>query len=189
MLQTDYLVVVDIECTCWKNHMNPPGEQSEIIEIGICLLHLETLEISQAQGLLVKPTRSKVSPFCTELTSLTPELVAEGMDFAEACARLEVEYGTPQRTWGSWGNYDRQMFTDQCRNWGVDYPFSSHHLNLKVKFARLQSLERAIGMAGALRYAQLPLEGRHHRGVDDARNIATLSAYLIQNFGVEAVLK
>lgn len=35
-------------------------------------------------------------------------------------------------------------------------------------------LTKRPGMAEALTYASLPLQGRHHRALDDARNIARL---------------
>jgi inhibitor of KinA sporulation pathway (predicted exonuclease) len=35
-------------------------------------------------------------------------------------------------------------------------------------------------MAGALRQLGIPLAGTHHRGIDDARNIAKILPYAIQ---------
>jgi inhibitor of KinA sporulation pathway (predicted exonuclease) len=35
-------------------------------------------------------------------------------------------------------------------------------------------------MAQALQLAGLPLEGTHHRGIDDARNIAKLLPYILE---------
>ncbi len=40
--------MVDIEATAW-NETPPPGEQSEIIEIGIAALNLQTLEIEERE--------------------------------------------------------------------------------------------------------------------------------------------
>ena len=86
-IMTDKLIVVDLEATCWKKQP-PPGQQNEIIEVGVCLLDTETLAIEDNRGILVKPTRSKVSEFCTKLTSLTQEMVDDGVSFAESCATL-----------------------------------------------------------------------------------------------------
>lgn len=33
------LIIIDIEATCWKK-LPPPGQQSEIIEIGVCTYDL-----------------------------------------------------------------------------------------------------------------------------------------------------
>jgi inhibitor of KinA sporulation pathway (predicted exonuclease) len=37
-----------------------------------------------------------------------------------------------------------------------------------------QGLRKKLGMAKALRHVGLELQGTHHRGIDDARNIARL---------------
>ena len=78
---TNKIIIIDLEATCWEG-IPPQGEVSEIIEIGICLLDTLTGEISDNRGILVKPTHSKISPFCTQLTTITPELVArEGVSY------------------------------------------------------------------------------------------------------------
>ena len=48
------------------------------------------------------------------------------------------------------------------------------HTNAKTVFAEAHGLRRGVGMAKALGLAGLPLEGRHHRGDDDAWNIVVL---------------
>ena len=76
-IERDTVLIVDVESTCWKKHKNPPGEQSEIIEIGICTYHIETGEIKDKKSIFIKPTESTVSPFCTKLTTITPEMLDE----------------------------------------------------------------------------------------------------------------
>jgi inhibitor of KinA sporulation pathway (predicted exonuclease) len=175
----DYLIVVDIECTCWEKHI-PEGQENEIIEIGICRLNLSNGERSGKRSILVKPERSTVSPFCTELTSLTQEQVDQGIPFADACALVEKEYKARQRVWASYGDYDRKQFEQQCAGWGVPYPFGPTHLNIKTLFTLLQHRYHDVGMAQALAMMGLPLEGRHHRGDDDAWNVAALLGKLLQ---------
>ncbi len=188
MIDTHQLVVVDIEATCWEGGKPPPGQQSEIIEVGVCVLSLADGAISEARSLLVRPTVSEVSPFCTKLTTLTAEQLRVGMSFEAACAALRAEYDTPRRPWASWGSYDRRLFTEQCAGFGVDYPFSEHHINLKQRFGKLYRIKSAPGMAAALDYLQLPLLGTHHRGSDDAHNIARIAAAVLAAHGREALL-
>ncbi len=45
---------------------------------------------------------------------------------------------------------------------------------MKAAFTASYGLRKRPGMAQALTVAGLPLEGRHHRGDDDAWNIAAL---------------
>ncbi|WP_050493218.1 3'-5' exonuclease [Streptomyces sp. NRRL B-1381] len=167
------LNVVDVEATCWDGQP-PPGQVSEIIEIGLTVVDLRADERTARHRLLVRPSRSTVSPFCTELTGLTQAEVDGGTSFADACRTLAAEHRTGLLPWASWGDYDRRQFTRQCRAAGVEYPFGQHHTNAKIAFTAAYGLRRRPGMAQALELAGLPLEGRHHRGDDDAWNIAAL---------------
>jgi inhibitor of KinA sporulation pathway (predicted exonuclease) len=173
----DLLNVVDVEATCWEG-MPPPGAVSEIIEIGLTVVDLRAGERSARHRILVRPERSAVSAFCTELTGLTQAEVDAGVSFAQACRTLAAEHRAGVRPWASWGDYDRHQFTRQCRAAGVPYPFGGRHVNAKAAFTEALRLPRRPGMAQALRVAGLPLEGRHHRGEDDAWNIAALVLFL-----------
>jgi inhibitor of KinA sporulation pathway (predicted exonuclease) len=174
----DQLIIVDIECTCWEGPV-PPGQQNEIIEIGICRLRPSNWERYEKRSLLVKPECSTVSPFCTALTTLTQEMVNQGVSFAAACAFMQKEYKTHQRVWASYGDYDRQMFERQCAARGVPYPFGATHLNIKTLFTLLQGNRHDVGMAQAMQLLGLPLEGTHHRGDDDAWNTALILAKIL----------
>lgn len=167
------LNVVDVEATCWPG--NPPaGQINEIIEIGVCVVDTTTWQRVDKRSILVRPQRSQVSAFCTELTSLTREQVATGVSFAEACDLLRQQLHADSRPWASWGDYDRKQFEKQCTAAKVKYPFSSRHTNAKAVFAQAYGLRKRPGMDKALAIAELPLEGQHHRGDDDAWNIAAL---------------
>lgn len=175
----DKIVVIDIEATCWNGSV-PEGMASDIIEFGICLLDVSTGEISDNRGILVKPERSEISPFCTELTTITPELIAEqGISFKEACAIIRKEYIGQSRAWASFGAYDFKQIQRQCADLGVGYPLSPSHINVKTLFALKNKLGHEVGMDGALKYLKLELEGTHHRGVDDAKNIAKILRTLL----------
>ncbi len=172
-------LVVDIESTCWKGN-TPEGMESEIIEVGICLLDIHTGEITDNRGILVKPKRSSISDFCTELTTITQEMVeAEGISFKEALKIIRNEYQAPSRVWASYGAYDMNQFRKQCTDQDRGYPFGATHFNVKSLFAIKHRLKQEVGMATALEMLQLELEGTHHRGVDDARNIAKILQTLI----------
>ena len=114
----DHVIVIDIESTCWDGGMPPRGQTNDIIEIGICPLELSSGRRLEKRSILVKPERSKVSPFCTELTTLTQEQVDGGIAFKDACKILEDEYHGAERLWASFGDYDRRQFEKQCRDEG-----------------------------------------------------------------------
>lgn len=169
--------VVDVEATCWPGSP-PPGAVSEIIEIGLTVVDVDAGERVARHRILVRPVRSTVSDFCTELTGLTGQDVERGVSFAEACRLLAAEHRAGARPWASWGDYDRHQFTRQCQATRAPYPFGRCHTNAKAVFAEAHGLRKRPGMAQALRIAGLPLEGRHHRGEDDAWNIAALVLHL-----------
>lgn len=174
----DHILVVDLECTCWEGE-TPPGQTGEVIEIGICLLDANTLTRSAKEAILVRPERSQVSPFCTRLTTLTQEQVDGGIPFAQACQKLRKEYKAGDRTWVSYGDFDRRQFERQCKETGVYYPFGKTHLNVKNLLSIALNEPYELSMDKALARLNLPLEGTHHRGVDDAWNIAQLLALLL----------
>ncbi len=174
----DKVVVVDVEATCWDG-APPPGETSEIIEIGICLLDVASGERGDNESIVVRPEHSTVSDFCTRLTTWTPDEIARGISFPQACRTLVEKYRTRQRLWASYGDYDRLQFERQCRELGVEYPFGATHLNVKNLFAISRSLGREVGMARALQMLGITLEGTHHRGKDDAWNVASILGFLL----------
>lgn len=174
----DVILVVDVESTCWQG-APPPGEENEIIEIGVCALEVAAGERRDKRSILVRPERSRVSPFCTSLTTLTQEQVDAGVTFRDACAALRKELKAEDRLWASYGDYDRRMFERQCEARGVRYPFGPGHLNVKSLLAAALGLGHEVGMDEALRLLGLPLEGTHHRGGDDAWNIAAILAAIL----------
>ncbi|MEU6247654.1 3'-5' exonuclease [Glycomyces sp. NPDC047010] len=167
------LNVIDVEATCWEGQP-PAGAVSEIIEIGLTVVDLAAGERLAKHRILVRPKRSRVSEFCTELTGLTQAEVDTGIEYADACALLVKEHRADSRPWASWGDYDRNQFQRQCKATGTRYPFGSRHTNAKLVFTEANGLKRRPGMATALEIAGLPLDGRHHSGADDAWNIAAL---------------
>ena len=178
--QLDQILVVDLESTCWRT-APPAGQVSDVIEIGLCPIDVATLLPLEKRSILVQPQRSSVSPFCTELTTLTQADVDAGVTLAEAARVLKKEYHSQQRLWASWGDYDRRQLERCCGDLGVGYPFGISHLNAKALFAVSLGLRREVGMAEALEILRLPLEGTHHRGHDDAANIAKILCKLLAN--------
>lgn len=179
----DKIIVADFEATCWPGFDAPEGQTNEIIEIGLCLLNPETGEISDKNSILVKPTESIVSDFCTELTSITQAMVdTDGQLFDDACNRLETEFNARNRMWASWGSWDRLFLMKQCKRRGVRYPFSKKHVNMKRLFG--DQTGRRLPFKHAMASAKLDMIGTHHRGHDDAHNSARLLYWLVQQHGI-----
>jgi inhibitor of KinA sporulation pathway (predicted exonuclease) len=181
----DQILVIDIEATCWPGPP-PAGQESEIIEIGLCRLDVASGERLEKRSILVRPTRSRVSEFCTQLTGLTQkQLHTKGISFERACILLEREYLSKKRLWASYGDYDRNQFRRQCDVMGVAYPFSPGHINVKSLVGIVHALPYEVGLVRAMEMMGLELEGTHHRGADDAWNIAQVLSMLLLHRQVE----
>jgi len=174
------VIVVDVEATCWRGYP-PKGQTNEIIEVGVCHLNLETLKPEKKRSILVRPSRSRISEFCTELTTLTQEQIdKDGVSLKEACDILEDEYDSRRLVWSSFGDYDKDIFHRNCKMLGIQYPFSKRHINIKLLFALAKRLNKEVGMKKAIKLLDLELEGTHHRGHDDAWNTAKILAFCLR---------
>lgn len=177
--RVDQVVVIDVESTCWDTRP-PRGMFSEIIEVGICLVDVKTIQRIERRSILVKPQNSEVSEFCTSLTSITPQLLEQGTTLAEAVRILQVDYRSQERLMASWGDYDRGQFQRNCKDYNLEYPFGPTHLNIKNLFSVALGLPKELGIDEAFDHLGLTLEGTHHRGGDDAWNIAELFCWLLR---------
>ena len=173
-------IVVDVEATCWEDASARRRSEMEIIEIGAVRLG-ETLEIIDEFGSFVRPVaHRRLSDFCTELTTITQADVDDAESFAIIFGRFLAWIGNGPHRLCSWGAYDLNQFRLDCRRSGVPLPmwFEDGHVNLKKEFAAWRGTKRC-GMARALAQLDLPLEGVHHRGIDDARNIARIAQQVL----------
>jgi inhibitor of KinA sporulation pathway (predicted exonuclease) len=175
----DQILVIDLEATCWEG-APPPGQTREIIEIGICPIDVERLERLEKRSILVKPEKSEISAFCTELTTLTQEMFSDAVTFGDAIQILRKEYRSRDRLWASWGDYDRKQFERSCQEYHLTYPFGRSHLNIKTLFAVAFGLQHEIGLDRACQKLGLTMQGTHHRGDDDAWNIAGVLCHLLR---------
>ena len=172
------ILVVDIEATCWE-YEPPLGETSEIIEVGVTCLGIRDLEVGKKRSILVKPTRSKISAFCTQLTTLREEDLSDAGSLRDACDILRRDYGSEDSAWASYGDYDRNMFEKCCSELSIPYPFGPHHINIKSLFAFAAGLDFGVGTTEALEMLGLRFEGTLHRGSDDSWNVAQILSTIL----------
>lgn len=171
----DKIIVVDLEATCWDgDSIQPEGEVSEIIEIGITELDAKSGELIQSEGILVRPQFSTVSKFCTELTTLTAEQISKGMSYPEALEYIKSKYKPFDRTWASYGDYDREQFRRNDELYKTKSPFGRTHINVKNLLALEKGLKKEVGLTRGCELCGFTLDGTLHRGVDDSINIAKI---------------
>ncbi|HEX9061799.1 MAG TPA: 3'-5' exonuclease [Clostridia bacterium] len=170
-----YYIVFDLEATCWENGKSKPNE---IIEIGAVKLN-EKLEQKEMFSKFVKPVIYPVlSEFCTKLTTITQKDVDSAMPFEQVMKEFEDWIGLEKENviLSSWGFYDKKQIMAECGlksysgniSWMLD-----NHISLKHQFAEIKKIG-PCGMKKALDILGLPLIGTHHRGIDDALNIAEI---------------
>lgn len=167
-------LIIDLEATCC-NDGSFPRHEMEIIEIGAVMVCSGTHQNVDEFQTFVRPIRHPtLTIFCKELTSITQQQVESAVAFVDAFSALTTwADGFAPYTFCSWGDYDRRQFQSDCKFSGIPYTLGDH-INLKQQFTVATGASRRMGLAKALQKAGLSFDGTHHRGIDDARNIARL---------------
>lgn len=183
----DLILIVDFEATCCDRG-TIPVEEMEIIEIGACWARADGAVLGKF-SCFVRPTiHPSLTPFCRHLLGITQDDVdrAESFttvahrfgDFADQCCSGAV-------CWGSWGSFDQNQLYRECQRHRMASPITLPHNNLKRSFAKARRIGKQVGMRKALELVALPLEGTHHRALDDALNIARLLPWTLPLAGEE----
>lgn len=178
--QYDYYLVLDLEATC-SDREELARHEMEIIEIGAVMVEAEDLTTVSEFQTFIKPVRYPIlTDFCKSLTSITQAQVDQAPGYLEATTLLKKWLSSyPNSVFGSWGDFDRRQFKQDSSFHHVSMPIAFPHVNLKKAFSKAQGLPKRYGMNEALQATNLKLEGTHHRGIDDARNIAKLLPYIL----------
>lgn len=179
-----HYLVIDLEATTDAGDDEQrvvPRDEMETIEIGAVLVRASTLEVEAEFQSFVRPVRHPtLTPFCTELTGIKQEMLADAPAFPEATEALPqaMLVGRWGVVWGSWGLFDDTQIRRDCAYHSIDYPMPEH-MNLKNVFSAAQGRRKRYGMSKALRLCGLTLEGDHHRALADAKNIARMLPWIV----------
>eukprot|EP00045_Choanoeca_perplexa_P008712 m.81983 g.81983 ORF g.81983 m.81983 type:complete len:196 (+) comp14588_c0_seq2:76-663(+) len=187
----DYLIVLDFEATCEKDKRIQP---QEIIEWPSVLIDVKQRRVVDEFHTYVRPTHHpRLSSFCTELTGITQSQVDAGKPFTTAYRDhqqwLEKHGLSPSNAQLSSHTYAYVT----CGDWDLKTCLpsqlatsaqGSHRgyrqwINIKRAFSQWQG-GRVRGMPDLLDRCGLKLEGRHHSGIDDTRNIARCALHMLE---------
>jgi inhibitor of KinA sporulation pathway (predicted exonuclease) len=173
-------LVLDLEATC-DDAGAVPRQEMETIEIGAVLVNADTLRPEAEFQSFVRPIRHPhLTKFCMELTRIRQADVDRAPTFPEALERLcAAVFVGRDALFCSWGAYDRRQLQQDCTLHDVEFPLGDAHFDVKRGFGRRHRMGRGPGMAAALEHVGLELQGTHHRGIDDARNIARLLRFAL----------
>eukprot|EP00356_Strombidium_inclinatum_P005107 CAMPEP_0170503964 /NCGR_PEP_ID=MMETSP0208-20121228/46460_1 /TAXON_ID=197538 /ORGANISM="Strombidium inclinatum, Strain S3" /LENGTH=294 /DNA_ID=CAMNT_0010783927 /DNA_START=310 /DNA_END=1190 /DNA_ORIENTATION=- len=197
----DFICVYDLECNCSNTKGEIAFNETIELPVVIVDVKQKKV-VSEFHTYVRPTLETGVTEFCTELTGIKSEQVsgAEVPTITEALERLHQhlsDFGMFQHefVFMSCGDFDGNQMDREATHKGYPLPnYFKRWINLKKAFPRLekdQTLEEVkefdlwessetinkarptvSGMPSMLAACGLELEGRHHSGIDDARNIA-----------------
>ena len=183
-------LVVDIEATCDEGKRTFPDQ--EVIEIGGVLLDSEFNEMHRFHS-FVRPTTCPVlSDYCKDLTGITQANVDQSFMFREVWPKF-VGFATriPNPVFCSWSRFDWNLLSKECERSNMWFAFQGRfddeRSNMWFAFqGRFDDLSKRFtkrygrrkGHRGAMKIMGIKPEGSHHRGLDDALNIAKMCPVL-----------
>lgn len=169
-----HFIIFDLEATCWKGR--PPGLVQETIEIGA--LKVDGYgEVSDIFNRFIRPVVNPLlSAFCQELTGIEQKNIDRADKFPVVIEAfmdwLEVE--NQDYLLCSWGNFDKKMLAQDCRLHKMEEDWLEHHINLKDQYRQIKRLPEVKGLKSTVEKEGFEFEGFHHRGIDDAHNLAKI---------------
>ena len=166
-------IILDLEATCWKDSSN--NKQNEIIEIGALKIDQNGNTVSKFSEFIKPKLNPELSDFCKELTTIEQADIDSAEPYNIVIDRFKKWINIKEEyILCSWGFYDKKQFAKDCELHGTDKNWLTNHISLKHQYADIKKLRKPVGMGNALKKEGLKLDGTHHRGIDDARNIAKI---------------
>ena len=183
------LIVLDFEATCWpEGHRK--AKDHNIIEFPSVALSTQGEVLGEIEQ-FVKPVKCPiVSEFCTKLTTITQEQVDNGIPLREALnAHRQFTHQFPNSVLVTCGDWDlKTMLPQDTKLNKFEAPrYYRRWINLKEPFQKLYGVKGSASMKSMLSHLGLQLEGVHHRGIDDCRNIARIAAKMLADGWVPQV--
>lgn len=200
----DTVLVWDLEanCRCLNGEVDtlPSDQPIEIVEFPVCPF------FPKSESRSVEPFHSYVKPSvpitdaCTSLTGITQDHVENADDLRSWMKQHAFDSDEANTIFACCGNYDPRALINEANRLGIQLPsyFYKPFMNIKVIYSDyLDSINSPplqrngkpkkrkdnesysnLGMTDVLETLGLTLEGRHHSGIDDAKNISRIVAEL-----------
>lgn len=184
----NYLLVTDFEATCDERGLTDPPE---IIELPCAALCTRDWEVRDTFHQYIKPSlHTELSPFCTDLTGIYPEMLHTEPHFPEAFARFQQWLkrggyfeGDTESAFVTCGNMDLQvMLPMQCAIHEIPIPQEfKRWVNLKTAYS-LATSYYPRSMVDMLSRLSLPAEKPLHSGIKDVKNMVKIIRELQQRY-------
>lgn len=172
----DFYLVIDFEASGWVRD----SREWEIVEFPIVIVDSRSQQILPHEfHRFVKPTTvPQLSEVCMKNCGITQADVDQALPIAAVVDQVD-KWVSNLRLPGTFvvvtcGDYDlgTALPAEAIRKEFVIPTWLQTWVNIKVPFA--QRYGHTVGMKGMLKELRLSLDGHHHSGIDDARNIAKL---------------
>ena len=184
-----YLLVLDFEANCIENGSLPC---QEIIEFPVVPIDLDTMgPACEPFHFYVKPTVvPELTEFCTELTGITQAQVNQGITIDKCLQALDdwiIQNGFTLEnstfiTCGMWDLKTCLRAEAAFKKLHIQ-PYLKKFINIKDIWMHTLFKSKSVGMPGMLSSVDLELEGKHHSGIDDSKNIARIAIELVKRGG------
>ncbi len=183
MRYTTDIVVIDLEASCpAEDQGNNTIGRSSIIEIGAVRLDRRSLEVTGTFSELVRPVEHPIPPFITEITGISPAMVAEKETFDQVGQRFLEWYGPRNKAiiaaFGAY--YDIPLLRKECDGHGLDFRSSIAGGAFDIRAVATVWLaandHRTSGLTLSSILEKMGLADRFtaHRAVEDARAAAAV---------------
>jgi len=174
-IKVNKILLYDCEATCFDDSQKTKNE-GELIEIAIVPLDLDRMELREDlfYSSLVKPLKSEISRYCTDLTGITQEQINErGKSFNVVALEIREKYQQRVAN-GSYGNYDPWLIERTSRAHNVKNPFEKTHYNIKNMYSIFSGAKKEMGLLAALSDSKKTFKGCQHTALDDTLNMGRL---------------
>ena len=183
MRYTTDIVVIDLEATCpAEDQGNNTVQRSSIIELGAVRLDRKSLEIKDTFSELIRPEEYPIVPFITDITGISPEMVADKDTFAQVGQRFLDWYGPRNKAiiaaFGAY--YDIPLLRKECARYDLDYRSSiaGGAFDLRavatVWLAANNHRTSGLTLTSILEKMDIAQHFTAHRAVEDARAAAAV---------------
>jgi inhibitor of KinA sporulation pathway (predicted exonuclease) len=171
------ILFVDLEMTCFNNEFENNKYFTEVIEIGIVSVDNPNSKLVDKASYLIKNEYTEISDYCTEVTTITPDLIdKEGVTLEDACKLITERFNPHNKTWMAWGCGDYNHLEKNCNRKNIINPFSDNYINFSEWVGLTRGVVRSGGLKKNLKMQNIEYNGQQHRAMVDAE--ATAELYL-----------
>lgn len=167
-----YYIILDME---WNQAMDrahtvqePVLLRGEIIQIGAVKCDEDFNLVDKLKINVAPKYYRKMNRHVEKITGITSAMLAKGLPFPEAFAKLR-EWCTPEFRFITWGFDDIAMLADNLELHGFDPKYGSDYVNLQLIYKNQIDNERVQwSLSDAVEKLGIPLDAQAHDAMNDA---------------------